>query len=725
MVVGERLARAARGPCLEHWDPPPWLLEHQVDAARRVAACLAIAGGALLADAVGLGKTYVALATTTRYRSAAAVVPAALVSQWRRAAARCGVTLALVTHEALSRERRVPAATLVIVDEAHHFRHAHTRRYTRLAAGVVAPHVLLVSATPVVNRGADLVHLLRLFLPDRGLAPLGVSSLERAVSERRYRLIARAAAPLVIARNRSAAPSLHDRLPRLVDGRALRALPLRRPVLVRVVRQIDGLAFPGAGAPRAAELLRLHLFHRLASSAAALVETLERHRSYLHRAATAAQRGERLPRGTMRALFGAADEFQLELDGLFGTTNACRADALTCERERRRVERLIRTVRRAAVHSPKVERLREIVERRGDRPTLVFTTAVATARTLAARLAWRETAVVGAGRAWIASGPVPVDTALALFAPRARGAPDPPRAARVRTLIATDLASEGLDLQDADAVVHFDLPWTPVRLQQRLGRIVRLGSPHAVARTWWFTPPVLLERRLRLLARLRLKGWRQFALGAPETTLPERATVGNPASEARERLVLRVGPAPGDPAPLHAVVRGPPAAAVAVHWQTERGEIPELLVVAGRPPTPVEQYGEVVHLCERLREAPPVPALPPRALVRAVRLVLRRRLAAADGGPANALARRLGRRVLEHARAASRRRDQARLALLDGVLDRLAGGLRIGAERALERALDRGPGPALAAWNGWRQPVPLRVLGVRISAALFGDGSVV
>ncbi len=58
------LRRAAAGPTDDKWIPPAWLLAHQVDAARRVKSIIDALGGALLCDAVGLGKTYVALATT-------------------------------------------------------------------------------------------------------------------------------------------------------------------------------------------------------------------------------------------------------------------------------------------------------------------------------------------------------------------------------------------------------------------------------------------------------------------------------------------------------------------------------------------------------------------------------------------------------------------------------------------------------------------------------------
>ncbi len=53
-----------------------------------------------------------------------------------------------------------------------------------------------------------------------------------------------------------------------------------------------------------------------------------------------------------------------------------------------------------------------------------------------------------------------------------------------RVLVATDCLSEGVNLQDHyDAVVHYDLPWNPNRLEQREGRVDRFGQSRAVVKT--------------------------------------------------------------------------------------------------------------------------------------------------------------------------------------------------------------------------------------------------
>src|SRR5437870_9464331 len=164
---------------------PAWLAPHQVPAAERLTGILGRHGGALLADAVGLGKSYVALAVALALGEPfALVVPAVLVPQWRALLAQRGVAAPVITHEGLSlgtvRQSVSPSIRLFIVDEAHRFRNPDTHRYRALAKLVVGARVLLVTATPIHNRIADLCHLFRLFLRDHDLTALGVPSLCRA-----------------------------------------------------------------------------------------------------------------------------------------------------------------------------------------------------------------------------------------------------------------------------------------------------------------------------------------------------------------------------------------------------------------------------------------------------------------------------------------------------------------------------------------------------------------
>ena len=66
------------------------------------------------------------------------------------------------------------------------------------------------------------------------------------------------------------------------------------------------------------------------------------------------------------------------------------------------------------------------------------------------------------------------------------------------TLIATDVLAEGLNLQDGDKIINYDLHWNPVRLIQRFGRIDRIGSEHDLIYGFNFLPETGIEQNLGL-----------------------------------------------------------------------------------------------------------------------------------------------------------------------------------------------------------------------------------
>jgi len=703
------LRAAAAGAVTSGWTPPGWLLPHQVVAARRLVASLHVFGGAVLADAVGLGKTYVALALATRYPSVTVAAPAALLPQWRRRAHDVGLAPRVVSHEALSRERALPPADFVIVDEAHHFRNPATKRYDALASGLGGADVLLVTATPVVNRGADLAHLVRLVLPDGALAPLGVPSLEAACRDGATARLVHALAPIVVARGRRT-PRMPP-LPRAANRDARHPSPLTRRRLERCLAEIDALTFPSFG-PDAGELLRRHLLYRLASSWDACRETLRRHATYLRRAAEAAARGEALDRRAARRLFGPDDDPQLSFASLEPPRAAL--DVRAMDTERARIERLMTDVASAA-RAPKVDALVHLVRCAPARKTLIFTVARRTALRLAAALAWRRVAVVAAGRGRIASGPIRCDEAFDLFAPIGRAHGHAPRAAGIDILIATDLASEGLDLQDAERLVNYDLPWTPLRLEQRLGRLVRLGSPHRRVDIDWFVPCAALERRLELGRLLREKLRTQLAHGVAASSVPGRARVIGGAFAARERLIL----AQPTGAPCRASVRGRGRAVVALGWHTDRGMVSEIFAVDGPSGAIVDDFEAIADRLRALAHEPAAPHGGMAWVTSAICALVRARLATVATGPVDPFGRRLVRRIVRRASVAARRRDPTLLDLLDRALARVRAGLRIGGARTLDVALDaRALHTALREWLArtplrtieWRPPTLLAVL---------------
>ena len=82
---------------------------------------------------------------------------------------------------------------------------------------------------------------------------------------------------------------------------------------------------------------------------------------------------------------------------------------------------------------------------------------------------------------------------------------EPLRAQGIELLITTDVLSEGQNLQDAQFLVNYDLPWNPVRMIQRAGRIDRLFSPHDKVYIYNLMPEDGLEDLLNLVQNLTRK----------------------------------------------------------------------------------------------------------------------------------------------------------------------------------------------------------------------------
>jgi superfamily II DNA or RNA helicase len=121
----------------------------------------------------------------------------------------------------------------------------------------------------------------------------------------------------------------------------------------------------------------------------------------------------------------------------------------------------------------------------------------------------------------------------------------------VQVLIATDAAGEGINLQRAHLMVNYDLPWNPNRLEQRFGRIHRIGQTE-VCHLWNLVAAETREGDVyfSLLKKLEIE---QKALGGQVFDVLGRAIAGK---ELRELLIeaIRYGDRPDIKAKLNQVV---------------------------------------------------------------------------------------------------------------------------------------------------------------------------
>lgn len=91
------------------------------------------------------------------------------------------------------------------------------------------------------------------------------------------------------------------------------------------------------------------------------------------------------------------------------------------------------------------------------------------------------------------------------FSPVSNDNSNVPATNQTRVLIATDVLSEGQNLQDAHVIVNFDLPWAIIRLIQRAGRVDRIGQTAEEIFCYSFFPAEGVENIINLRGRLNAR----------------------------------------------------------------------------------------------------------------------------------------------------------------------------------------------------------------------------
>ncbi len=438
---------------------------HQLNAART--ALVRMRGRAILADEVGLGKTIEAglvLSELHQRRLAERtliLVPAGLVEQWHEELDRKFALPSLaygspaweaaadpwsspVIIASLATARRSPlrdriaglAWDLLVVDEAHRLKNPQTAS-ARLIKSLQARHVLLLTATPVENRLDDLFQLVNLVRPGH----LGSPAAFRA-------------------RHGAAA-----------GAEAVRDLPALqaalREVLVRHRRSEVALMLP----PRLAETLRVPPGDDEA-------ELYARVSARVRAAGRDASPSQTLALRSLQRLAGSSPLALAPSLARAGWDDLAReAEAITVTQKLRAFLDLLR---RRGIGAPEPASPAPA----GGEKAVVFTAFRQT-------LAFLGQAALEAGLpAAIYHGSLARAEKEEVIRRFERETP---------LLLTTEAAGEGRNLQFCHVMINFDLPWNPMQIEQRLGRIHRIGQEREVLLTNLVTRGTVEERILHVL----------------------------------------------------------------------------------------------------------------------------------------------------------------------------------------------------------------------------------
>ena len=361
---------------------------------------------------------------------------------------------------------------LVIIDEAHRMG-GSTDQVARYKLGAAlaeaAPYLLLLSATPHQGKTDQFLRLMQLV--DRDSFPN-----ESSVNQDRVR-------PFVIRTEKRVAINAEGQplfKPRMTRLQAV-AWQDRHAAQQKLYKSVTDYVRHGYNKALAAKqrhvgFLMILMQRLVTSSTAAIRTTLERRQVLLDQPQL------------QSSLFDAPDVDEwAELDGQTQVDIAIQTKGW--QSEKAEVVMLLELARATESKGTdaKAEALLELIyklQQEENDPTLkvlVFTEFVPTQAMLTEFLQSRGFSVA------VLNGSMDMD---------ARTKTQQAFARDVRVMISTDAGGEGLNLQFCHVIVNFDMPWNPMRVEQRIGRVDRIGQPHVV-RAINFVLEATVEHRVR------------------------------------------------------------------------------------------------------------------------------------------------------------------------------------------------------------------------------------
>jgi len=373
---------------------------------------------------------------------------------------------------------------LVIIDESHRLG-GSTEQVARYKLGAAlaeaAPYLLLLSGTPHQGKTDQFLRLMQLI--DRDSFPD-----EGSVTQERVRpFVIRTEKRVSI--NAEGQPLFKPRLTRL-QAVAWQSRHAAQEQLYDAVTEYVRHGYNQAIATKQRHIsfLMILMQRLVTSSTAAIRATLEKRHAILKDANSGPQ--------LQASLFDTAemDEWA-ELDGQSQVDIAVRANGWALEIAE--VDVLLKLARETESQGTdaKAEALLELIyklqqeENDAALKVLIFTEFVPTQAMLAGFLESRGFSVA------LLNGSMDLD---------ARAKAQQVFANDIRVLISTDAGGEGLNLQFCHVVVNFDMPWNPMRLEQRIGRVDRIGQHHVV-RAINFVLQDTVEHRVRQVLEAKLE----------------------------------------------------------------------------------------------------------------------------------------------------------------------------------------------------------------------------
>lgn len=515
------------------------LTEFQAFAVKRAIGILNKYNGVIIADSVGLGKTYVAKGILRHFeninKDTLIICPASLKNMWISESKDLSINVSVITQESIGINgidfKMVNNVKSVIIDESHNFRNENAGRFKELIKATMGKKIVELTATPINNSIFDLYNIMTLFVKeDEFKDKFGITKLREVFNNysQEKDKVENILSEIMIRRSRNFIRKKYGKNNQLiVNGKKIK-FPGRNIENISysianvyganlyedISEKLQNLNLPVITEEKLSSkqialmigLMRKMFLKRLESSIEAFRESIKKQIKYCEILLDAINQGylickkyimnENIEDFYEIDMFKRIkiSEYEEDLEELISNI---RSDYNDFKYILEKIEKINKNK-----DSKLQTLLKELKGNLNGKKVIIFTEFKDTAKYIYKYINDNMNVEVSE---LDSTNKINKMKIVNRFAPRANNYQLAVNEKEIDILISTDVLSEGQNLQDCNVLINYDLSWNPVKIIQREGRIDRITTVFDRIFIYNFMPEDKLETLLNLVDRINTK----------------------------------------------------------------------------------------------------------------------------------------------------------------------------------------------------------------------------
>ena len=516
--------------------------------------------GVIIADSVGLGKTYIGIGLLTYFynldKKILIICPASLYNMWFNESKNNGLNVEIKTQEDIGRnglnQDFMDNIEYILIDETHNFRNDSSERFKELINYTANKKIIQLTATPINNSIMDLYNIMSMFLKDDEFKKtFGVQNLKEYMKDysNNKDKVNSIINEVLIKRSRNFIKSKYFSNELLNLNGIEFKFPTRKiytvnyslsktygdNVLDDIFTKLELLNLPIIKRDNIDEckivtakcLIKIMLLKRMESSIESFRLSIKKQKEYCNFILKSIDEGFIVCK---KDIFNIDEQYidskhKISLDNYSGNIQKLTKEL---KEDYEIFKSILSILDNTSSSDNKIDTLVNLLNSElKNRKILLFTQYKDTARYIYNKL--KENIVDLNIEVIDGSNKINKQDIISRFAPKANNFNIVDNN-EIDIFVSTDILSEGQNLQDSNTIINYDLPWNPVRIIQREGRIDRITTEHDYIYLYNFMPDKDLDKLLNLVDKLNEK------ISSINTTIGNESKILNDSEEVIDKV---------------------------------------------------------------------------------------------------------------------------------------------------------------------------------------------